>query len=509
MADRKQNAPRNGTALQDVLRQAMPSSPAAGGEGPLPAAGEQPAARPRPEVVPGLGRLPGALPVGWDVIDSLRQAVSDDVVRAQRDQPLASEEDRYQRTAAFVTARVSRWATKHALSEAPLTEDQEEAVRQAVLDLLFKAGPLQRYLDDADVENIVVDGTRVEIDYYNRPTEQVEPVASSHEELVELVNALAARSGHGERRLTPATPMIHFRLPDRSRAAAVLLTSRPYLGIRRHRLISDTVEDLVRWGTLSPCLSAFLQALLLARKSVLVAGDVGVGKTTLLRALARKIPPEERVVTLESDRELYLDEDPPGGPHFLAMEARESNGERTADGKLMGEITVADMFPTTLRMLASRIIVGEVRGNEAVAMLRAMSAGGSGSMCTVHAASRELVIPRLAELCMEQLHADLAHQLIANSVNFVVYLKQINETRIGGVRHRFVTHVFEVSGGEGGRPAVHDVFAPRPGELRAMPHLPPACIEDLEDVGFDRRWLTVEEYGRWEKPLETVRVRSR
>ncbi|MEV0254710.1 ATPase, T2SS/T4P/T4SS family [Streptomyces sp. NPDC050732] len=491
--------------LQDVLRQSLaqqvPDMPAAPPAGTVvrPSVGSSPSAV-------GVTEQAGVLPASPQDIAGLRDAVSDDIVAADEKDPLANESARRERARSLVATRVSRWAVDQARQRAALTQAQVEMLCQAVYDALFHAGPLQKYLDDPDVENIVVLGDSVQVDYFNRPTVRVAPVAQNDDELIALINRLASNSGHRERRLSASSPMVSFRLPDGSRAEATTLTGDPFLGVRRHRVMASSLEQMQQWGTLSPALSAFLHALVLAKKNVLIAGDMGTGKTSLLRALAKKIPAEERVVTLESDRELYLDQFEDGA-QFLAMESRESNGE-LVDGRPVGQITVADMFPHALRMLSTRVIVGEVRDREAIAMLQAMSAGGAGSMCTLHAAYPKLVLPRLVTLC-PGMHRDDVHELVGTAVNFVVYLKQINQTRQGGRRHRFVSHVLEVQPGESGRPSLQEIFAPSGCDLRGIPQLAPSCIEELETLaGFDRRWLTVAQYGAWPAPLDLLRAKE-
>ncbi|WP_240676939.1 CpaF/VirB11 family protein [Actinacidiphila soli] len=226
--------------------------------------------------------------------------------------------------------------------------------------------------------------------------------------------------------------------------------------IRKHRLRDTGMEELVHWGTVNPMIEFFLRACVQARLNLLVVGDMGAGKTSMLRALGREIPEEERLVTLQSDRELYLDEPgPKPGPVTFAFEARQSNGERTGDNRLAGEVTISDMFATALRYNATRVIVGEVRSTEIVPMLQAMSAGGSGSMCTMHVRRPHAIISRLVQLCTEVGMADsAAHHLIASSIDVVVYLKyDWSDLKYGGRKHRYVSHIYEVHDvvGEGGR----------------------------------------------------------
>ncbi|MFD4630304.1 CpaF family protein [Streptomyces sp. NPDC058284] len=492
--------------LQDVLRQSLTQQAPAPTVAPTADAHTRHSAALSSPSSLDVTEQAGALPASPQDIATLRDAVSDDIVAADEKEPLADESARRERARSLVAERVSRWAVDQARRHTTLTRTQVETLCQSVYDALFHAGPLQKYLDDPDVENIVVLGDTVQVDYFNRPTIAVPPVAQNDDELIALINRLASSSGHRERRLSTSSPMVSFRLPDGSRAEATTLTGDPFLGVRRHRVMASSLEQMQRWGTLSPALSAFLHALVLARKNVLFAGDMGTGKTSLLRALAKKIPADERVVTLESDRELYLDQ-VEGGAQFLAMESRESNGE-LVDGRPVGQITVEDMFPHALRMLSTRVIVGEVRDREAIAMLQAMSAGGAGSMCTLHAAYPNLVLPRLVTLC-RGMHRDDVHELVGTAIHIVVYLKQINQTRQGGRRHRFVSHVLEVQPGEGGHPSIQEIFSPGGSDPRGIPQLVPSFIEELEALaGFDRRWLTVPQYGAWPAPLDLIGTRE-
>ncbi|KOT46778.1 CpaF/VirB11 family protein [Streptomyces griseoincarnatus] len=462
---------------------------------------------------------PATLPVGHEVLAELRSRASVKIGEAAGADASMTEQDRRQRGQSIIRQVVSEWATKYAASGQDLTPQQERAVREAVFDELFRAGRLQPLLDDPNVENIIIYGDKVRVDYADRPTRTWDPIAKTDRDLINLINHLARMQGQGERALTPATPNLNLRLADGSRlAASAYVTPRPSIVIRRHRTRGQGLDDLVRWGTIDASLAHFLRAAVKGRKNIIVVGSQGVGKTSLLRAMAREIPRNERVGTLESEYELHLHEDPEG-PEVVAYEGRESNGERGADGKLQGELTLSDLFPQLLRMSLRRVIVGEVRSKEVVPMLHAMNEGEGGSMATLHARSPQLSIERLATLCLEAgigMTEALAYRLIAQAVDFVVYVRLVDETELVGPdgkpgrKHRFVSHVMEITGiGEGGRPSYQMVFAPREQdgrrEPRAVPHgnISQACLEDLVRAGLDRSVLQ-RPWGSWGAPLETV-----
>ncbi|WP_228718014.1 CpaF family protein [Kitasatospora acidiphila] len=414
---------------------------------------------------------------------------------------------RRQRGRALIEEAVARWSDAFAQSHgvAP-TREQDRALAEAVYDLLFRAGRLQPYLDDPEIENILINGCDdVWISRVHQPLSQVPPVADSDAELIELLQDLARQHGGGERSLNTANPTLALRLEGGMRLQAMTeVTPRPYVAIRRHRVASATLADMVDLGTVDSTIAAFLAAAIRARKNVMITGTQGVGKTSLLRAMAAEIPPDERIGTLESEFELWL--------HTLGhlrqvvpMEAREGNGERI-DGKPAGELTIGELIPAALRMTLSRIIVGEVRSAEVVPMLRVMTNGEGGSMCTLHARGPHMVVDRIAELCLEygsHMTDALAYRLTANAVDLIVHVAMVDETALGGRRHRFVSHVMEVTGlGEHGRPALNTVFGPRPdlGEPRAVPHTPPNCLDDLRRAGFDAGLLQ-SGYGSWAAPL--------
>ncbi|MFF4035998.1 CpaF family protein [Streptomyces sviceus] len=488
-------------------------APPATGPGPVPGA---PAVTHPAPVPAGFGpadlaaatALPGALAVPWAEITTLRQQVADDVDQVKKERRQAGaplgEKDLEEVVRARVRSRVAQWAQAWSLTNTPLSGEELERVRTEVFNLIFLAGALQRVLDRPGVEDVLVDGDWMYIDSHGRPRERVRSPFSSRSQAVEWVNQMAATSGHGERLLSYATGKVEFDLPDGSRVAATLLTDDVTIAIRRHVAEAATLADLETWGTVDPILASFLSTAVKAGLSLIIAGDMATGKTTLMRALGREVPAHERLATLEGEPELRLNHDEPGRhAHVLAFRTREGNGERDATGR----VTLADLVPVSLRYKATRVMVGEVRGDEAVAMLEAMIAGGAGSMCTLHAKDPEAVIDRLmVPLARAGLSDQASYRLIAAAVDLIVYVDAIDETDRGGQVHRFVSHVWETAGrGEGGGVALSQLFAPREdqGEVRAMPTRTPMNerrMRKLERKGFHRRWLVDYPNGQW-RPL--------
>lgn len=466
-----------------------------------------------PSDISAAASMPGLLPVPWPEITRLRQQVADDVDtvkrQARRSGALMSEADAEAAARAAVRKQVARWAQDWALKHPPLGPDELERVRTEVFNLLFLAGALQRVLDRPGVEDVLIDGELMLVDSHGR-TEKLGSPFSSREQAVEWVNQMASASGHGERQLSYTTGKVDFRLPDGSRVAATVLTTHVTIAIRRHGTMLSTLRDLVERGTVDPVLATMLSCAVKAGLTMVIAGDMGTGKTTLMRALGREVPAHERLITLESDRELYLDT-PDTPAHTLAFEAREGNGERDVSGRMSGQITLAELVQTSMRYKADRVMVGEVRGEEAVAMLEAMIAGGSGSMCTIHARDPESVIERLmVPLSRAGLSDQAGYRLIAAAVDLIVYIDKTDHRPRGGQMHRYVTHVWETAGrGEGGGVALARIFAPRDpqdaepplrADVRAMPTRTPVSerrMRKLELAGFDRRWLGAYPNGQW------------
>jgi pilus assembly protein CpaF len=261
----------------------------------------------------------------------------------------------------------------------PLTDAEEQALNQAVFNLLFGLGRLQDHLDRTDVVNIHAAGAQpVWLDLTDGRTIRGSSVADTDEELVEFIRDLGRRVGLSERLFDPAHPRINLQLPDGSRLFAIgWVCPETHLFLRLHRLLDVTLDDLVERSSFSPMVRAFLGAAVRARANLLICGGMGDGKTTLLRALAADIAPEERLVTVETDYELALDRFPERHHEVVALEAREANVED------VGRINCADLVRWAMRMNARRVIVGEVLGDEVVPMLNAMNSGASWTLSTI------------------------------------------------------------------------------------------------------------------------------
>ncbi len=337
----------------------------------------------------------------------------------------------------------------------------------------------QAYLNDPSIENINANGANeVFVRYADGTRQQVDPVASSDAELIDLVRTLAARVSLGERRFDLASPRLSLQLPDGSRLFAVMaVTGRPCVSIRRHRFMKVTLSDLVGLGTLDSQLSEFLAACVRARKNILVTGGTGAGKTTMLRALCAEIDPKERLVTIEDALELGLDRDHEAHPDAIAMQAREPNVEGE------GEVNQADLVRWALRMSPDRVLVGEIRGAEVIPMCNAMTQGNDGSMATLHASSSRGAFARLAAYAIqapERLPLEATNLMVAGAVDFVIHLD------VDANGHRTVNSVREVIDAEGTQITSNEVFRPGPGgwAVRGVP-LRAESLDDLMAAGFE------------------------
>ncbi len=441
-------------------------------------------------------------------VRELRHRVADELAARLQLQPIRDSATQRELGRALVSQAVADWVDQRARTgEAAVPTDHERALVEAVFAALFGLGRLQRLVDDDQIENVEINGCdQVWVSYADGREEPGPPVADSDTELIENLQFLAARVGQAERTFTTAQPRLHLRLYDGSRLAAMAWTTpRPQVVIRRHRIRDVDIDDLVPLGTLDTCIAAFLRAAIRAGKNVVVTGLQNAGKTTLIRALANEFHPMERFATIEKEYELHLHDLPERHPRVVAMEAREGSAERMLNGRPAGEVELADLVVDALRMNLRRLIVGEVRGDEAIPMLEAMSTG-DGSVCTIHARSARQAVERLVTLCLRAqpgMTDAFAYRFVAGAVDLLVNIRLIDESHLGGRKHRFIDEILSVEGtNDFGRPALTTVFGPgRDG--RAVPQHRPTDLGDLCRAGLDPGFLDFPD-GTWSRPLETI-----
>jgi pilus assembly protein CpaF len=336
--------------------------------------------------------------------------------------------------------------------EAALLEPgaREELVAR-VAERSFGLGPLEPLLRDPEVDEVMVTGAQpVWIERGGR-LEVTDARFAGTSELRHAIERILAPLG---RRVDEAEPLVDARLPDGSRVNVVippLAPDGPVLTIRRFRARGLTADDLVARGTWEPPLRDLLARAVRARLTLLVSGGTGSGKTTTLNALSSFVPAGERIVTIEDTLELRLQQ-----PHVVRLEARPPSVE----GR--GEVTIRRLVRNALRMRPDRIVVGEVRGGEALDMLAAMTTGHDGSLSTVHAGSPEEALRRLETLALMAglglPHAAIREQ-VADAIDLIVH-----QARLAGGARRVVavTEVVRVAGG----PATRELFAWRGGRPR-------------------------------------------
>ncbi len=430
-----------------------------------------------------------------EIVVAIRSAVADGLARQARLSEAAGGRrltvDDQRALARTIINRELEGIAQRALSRGePLLEDaDEESIAQSVLDKVFGLGRLQRLLDDESISNIIANGyDQVFIEYGDGRKEIGAPIAEDDDELIETIREIGRRQGLSEREFNPSHPSLNLQLADGSRLFAVAwVTERPSLAIRRHRYLKVTLDTLFELGTIDRGLKSFLSAAVKAKMTMLIAGPTNAGKTTLLRALASEIPPEERIITVETEFELGLDKFPDLHPDVVAMEAREANVEG------VGAVQPADLVRMSLRMSPDRVIVGEVRGDEVIPMLNAMSQGNDGSMCTIHSDSSGSSFNKIAMYALqapERLSFEASQMLAASAIDLVVFQ---NRTPYG----RFVQSIRQVSGYDGSQVQTNELFWPDeygrgvPGDP-----IPTAVLDKLIACGYDPMFHQARE-GWW------------
>lgn len=361
----------------------------------------------------------------------------------------------------------------------PLDERTERRLAEDVLDRLFGLGPLQPLLALDGVTNIAVAGSDpVWVEYADGRRDQLPAVVSTDAELVDIVASAARRLDRSEKRWDAANWELDMQLPNGDRLNAVMSppASRPRVTIRRHDFALHRLEHLIRLGAIDRALASFLRAAVLARLNIVVAGGTNSGKTTMLRCLINEIPRTERVITVEDSLEIGIERFADLHPDHETLVARLANTEG------VGAISMAQLVRTGLRMSPDRVIVGEVRGDEILPMLLAMSQGNDGSLCTIHASTSKETFKRFqmyAAMTPERLDAHHTNLLVANAVHLVVHIGWADG-------RRRVTSVREIVDVDGPQLVSNEVWQPGP-DGRAIPAFPlrDDTREKLEQHGFE------------------------
>jgi len=388
-----------------------------------------------------------------EMVIALRVRAQEEIGRSLADD--LPEDDAEVRAWALLVDLVEEENRRRVLSnDPPLSPEERTAAAEELFNQFFRIGPLQPLLDDESIEEVVVNAPdRGFVVRAGGAKEEFHPGFSSDEEVRSLLARIISRSG---RRIDDASPAVDVRLPDGARLHALLppLAHRPCLTIRRHRMVAESLDDLTALGTVTAELAEFLRRSVEGGLNVLVSGGTASGKTTTLNALGSAIPARERVVTIEETAELRLEE---LLPDCVALEARVANVEG------LGQIGIRELVRHALRMRPTRIVVGEVRGPEALDMLSAMNTGHDGSMGTIHANSARQALSKLRTYVLmaeEQLTPEVATEMIAETVDLVIHLRLDQHA---GTRR--VVQVAEVAGLEAGRVLSNDLFRVEDGSL--------------------------------------------
>jgi pilus assembly protein CpaF len=380
-------------------------------------------------------------------------------------------------------------AEELALDRTPLSRVERVRVSQEIADDILGYGPLEPFLRDETVTEIMVNGADDVYLERNGRIEQSNVSFIDDAHVLRIIDRIVSQVG---RRIDEASPMVDARLPDGSRVNAIIppLSLRgPTLTIRKFSRDPYTLADLASLGAVTPAAAAFLAACVRGKVNILISGGTGSGKTTLLNALSSFVPGNERIVTIEDAAELQLQQ-----RHVVSLEARPPNIEG------QGEVRIRELVRNALRMRPDRIIVGEVRGAETLDMLQAMNTGHEGSLTTIHANTPRDALHRLEMLVLMgglELPLRAVREQIASAFDLIVHLVRL----VDGSRR--VSRVTEVSGLEGDVVSLQDLFLSRSvddGDARIAGR--PALLGPLRPTGIRPNFLPKLQTHGVELPTE-------
>jgi pilus assembly protein CpaF len=325
-----------------------------------------------------------------------------------------------------------------------LPQDLRGMILKEVLNELLGYGPLQPLLADPDISEVMVNGPKKIYIEKKGQLQKSSVVFDDDSHVLQIIDRIILPLG---RRIDADSPTVDARLPDGSRVNAVIppvAIDGPSITIRKFSKEKLGINNLIDFGSITEKMAEFLRACVLAHLNIIISGGTGSGKTTLLNVLSSYIPDNERIITIEDAAELQLQQD-----HVLRMETKPAG----VDGQ--GAVTIRDLVRNSLRMRPDRIVVGEVRGGEALDMLQAMNTGHDGSLTTVHSNSPRDAIARLETLVLMagmDLPLKVVRQQIASAVDLIVQQTRLKD----GTRK--VTAITEVAGMEGDTVVLTDIF---------------------------------------------------
>jgi pilus assembly protein CpaF len=329
-------------------------------------------------------------------------------------------------------------------TEIPLSPAERERIAEEISEDILGYGPIQRFLQDREITEVMVNSTGPIFVERNGKISRTNARFATEEHLRQVIERIVASVG---RRVDEASPMVDARLPDGSRVNAIippLAVDGPALTIRKFAADPYRVDDLIALKTLTPAMASLLDYCVRGKLNILISGGTGTGKTTLLNVMSGFVSGDERIVTIEDAVELQLLQE-----HVVRLESRPPNVE----GR--GQVTIRDLVRNSLRMRPDRIIVGEVRGAEALDMLQAMNTGHEGSMSTLHANSPRDALSRLETMVLMaglDIPVSAVREYISSAVSVIVQLSRLSD----GTRR--ITQVTEVVGMEGEIITMQDVF---------------------------------------------------